>query len=32
MKVNGVFQSIEKHTLFELPNICDDIKVFNGRL
>lgn len=32
LKVNGIFIETEKLALDKLPAICDDIKVFNGRL
>lgn len=32
LAINGMLQATTKFTLNELPAICDDIKIFNGRL
>lgn len=32
LKINGMLMETQKLTLHELPAICDDIKMFNGRL
>lgn len=32
LAINGMLQATTKFTLNELPAICDDIKMFNGRL
>jgi len=32
LKVNGIFIETEKFKLDKLPAICDDIKIFNGKL